>query len=197
MLIGGMNHPGKDVLGEIKWMAQLKLGFIDLTLEPPVAASWKVDTKSIRKALDDNGLKVVGHTAYYLPLCSNFETIRIAAVDELKRCLQKFSEVGAEWMNIHPDRHAPFQGRREIIQANLKSLRELLQTSKDVGVGMMIENLPGDFNNSEQLGELLDAIPELGLHLDTGHSNLHTAFNTCEEILQKYGGRLKHAHMHI
>ncbi|MGV3773940.1 MAG: sugar phosphate isomerase/epimerase family protein [Verrucomicrobiales bacterium] len=191
-----MNHPSRDVLAEIRWMAELKLGFVDLTLEPPAAASWKVDAKSIRNALQDYGLQVVGHTAYYLPLCSNFETIRLAAVDELKRCLEKFSIVGAKWMNIHPDRHAPFQGRAEIIKANIKSLRELLPVAKDVGVGLMIENLPGDFNDTHQLGELLDPLPELGLHLDTGHSNLNTPFNTCEPVLARYGNRLKHVHMH-
>jgi sugar phosphate isomerase/epimerase len=196
MLIGAMNHPDKEILGEIRWMADLKLGFVDLTLEPPRAASWLVDTKTVRKALEDFGLQVVGHTAYYLPLCSNFETLRVAAVDELKRCLQKFNEIGAKWMNIHPDRHAPFQDRAEIIRANIKSLRELLATSKQTGVGLMIENLPGDFNNVEQLGELLEPIPELGLHLDTGHSNLHTPVNTCESLLQTYGHRLKHVHMH-
>ena len=30
----------------------------------------------------------------------------------------------------------------------------------------MIENLPGEFNNTSQLGELLDPLPELGDWLD-------------------------------
>jgi hypothetical protein len=38
----------------------------------------------------------------------------------------------------------------------------------------MLENLPGDFNTAAQMGELLDPLPELGLHLDIGHANLHT-----------------------
>ena len=50
MLIGAMNHPAEDVVREIKWMAELGLDFVDLTLEPPAAASWRVDTKAIRRA---------------------------------------------------------------------------------------------------------------------------------------------------
>ena len=38
MQIGAMNHPAHDVLEEIRWMAQLGLEFVDLTLEPPAAA---------------------------------------------------------------------------------------------------------------------------------------------------------------
>ena len=94
-----MNHPRRDVLKEIDWIAQMGLEFVDLTLEPPVAATWKVNPPAIRRALDKHGLAVVGHTAYYLPLASPFESVRRAAVDELKKCVEVFSEVGAAWMN--------------------------------------------------------------------------------------------------
>ena len=60
----------------------------------------------------------------------------------------------------------------------------------------MIENLPGDYNSAPQLGDLLDHIPELGLHLDIGHANLQVPHNTTEEILRDYGSRLKHVHLH-
>src|SRR5581483_5437911 len=50
MLIGGMNHPEHPVLEEIEWMAGFGLDFIDLTLEPPAAASWRVDTAAVRAA---------------------------------------------------------------------------------------------------------------------------------------------------
>ena len=41
MLIGTMNHPAHDVLDEIEWMAGMGMQFVDLTLEPPAAASWR------------------------------------------------------------------------------------------------------------------------------------------------------------
>ena len=55
MLIGAMNHPGRNVIEELTWMAGMELDFIDLTLEPPAAASWRVNAKDIRRALDDLG----------------------------------------------------------------------------------------------------------------------------------------------
>jgi sugar phosphate isomerase/epimerase len=60
----------------------------------------------------------------------------------------------------------------------------------------MIENLPGDYNSAPQLGELLDRVPELGLHLDIGHANLRVPHNTTDEILLAYGSRLRHVHLH-
>ncbi len=196
MLIGTMNHPAHDVVEEIHWMAGMGLDFIDLTIEPPAAASWRVDPPAIRQALEQTGMQVVGHTAFYLPMGSAFEEVRRACVCELRRCLEVFSAVGARWMNLHADRYAPMHDRRFYIEQNLRTVRELLPDARRLGVGLMIENLPGDYNSAPQLGELLDPAPELGLHLDIGHANLQVPHNTTEEILTAYGTRLRHVHLH-
>jgi len=196
MQVGAMNHPRHDVFAEMAWMADMGLDFIDLTLEPPAAAAWRVDAKRVRKELEARGLGVVGHTAYYLPIGSAFDEVRRAAVAELLRCLQVFAEVGVRWMNVHPDGYAPMHDRAFSIERNLQSLGELLEAGRGLGVGVMIENLPGDFNTPAQLGDLLDPLPELGLHLDIGHANLRVDHNTTEAILKVHGSRLRHVHLH-
>src|SRR5689334_18498668 len=189
MMIGAMNHPERNVLQEIAWMADAGMAFIDLTLEPPAAPSWDVDVRAIRAALNRFSMEVVGHTAWYLPMANGIPEIRYAAVTELRRCLQVFGELGAKWMNIHPDRHVPWHPRRFVIERNLESLRDLLPDTEKYGVGLMIENLPGEYNSAAQLGELLDPVPELGLHLDIGHANLQVPNNTTREILAAHGHR--------
>lgn len=196
MLIGTMNHPARDVLDEIEWMAEMGLEFLDLTLEPPAAASWRINPHEIRESLERHGMQVVGHTAFYLPMGSAIEDVRRASVCELRRCLEVFSIIGARWMNLHADRHAPMHDRAFFIQQNIRSFQELLPDSRRLGVGLMIENLPGDYNSAPQLGELLDPVPELGLHLDIGHANLQVPHNTTEEMLAAYGTRLRHVHLH-
>ena len=196
MLIGAMNHPGKDVLHEIDWIAAMGLDFIDLTLEPPLAASWKIDRAAVRDALQRHRLGVVGHTAFYLPLASGIEEIRQASLQELRRCVDAFAEIGASWMNVHPDRHAPMHDRRFFVERNIATLQELLPYATERGVGVMIENLPGDFNTAKELGELLDPLPKLGLHLDIGHANLMVVRSTVEELMAAYGTRLRHVHLH-
>jgi len=196
MLIGAMNHPAQNVIQEIEWMAEMGLDFLDLTLEPPAAASWRVDGRAIRRALERHGMPAVGHTAFYLPLASAFESIRCAAVEELRDCLRVFGEVGVKWMNLHPDRHTPMHDRRFYIQRNLETFHQLQEEGRHLGIGLMIENLPGSYNNARELGELLDPMPELGLHLDIGHANLMVGSNTTGEILAAYGSRLRHVHLH-
>jgi sugar phosphate isomerase/epimerase len=196
LLIGAMNHPKRDVLDEIRWMAELGMDFIDLSLEPPCAAVWKIDSKQVRREIDAAGLEVIGHTAYYLPIDSPFESIRKAAVGELIRCAEVFGEVGAKWMNIHPGRYTPMHPRSYFVQRDLLSLREICDACCPTGVGIMVENIPGDFNTVEELGELLDPMSDLGLHLDIGHSNLDVKENTADALILRYGDRIKHVHLH-
>jgi sugar phosphate isomerase/epimerase len=196
MQVGAMNNPARDVSSEMRWMSEMGLDFIDLTLEPPAAAPWRIDPSAVRSALNDFGLGVVGHTAFYLPFACTFESIRKAAVEEAKHCIDLFAQIGSKWMNLHPDRHAPFHPRHFVIEQNLRSIRELLPTARDCGVGLMVENVPGEFNSRAQLGELLDAEPDLSLHLDIGHCNLLVPTNTATDIIAGYGSRIQHVHIH-
>ena len=130
MKIGAMNHPARDVISEIRWMAEMKLDFIDLTLEPPAACTGVIDVAAVKRALDDSGLGIVGHTAYYLPFCSPFKALRHGATEEFKRCIEIFGELGSKWVNVHPDRHAPFHDRAFMIEMNLECFTQVMPCAK-------------------------------------------------------------------
>ena len=196
MQIGAMNHPARPLEAELQWMSELRLDFVDLTLEPPCAATWQMQPARVRDLLASHGFSAVGHTAYYLPIGSSFESLRNAALDELKRAVDAFAAIGVEWMNVHPDGHAPFYDERAIVERNVASLGALVDFARDTGVRIMVENVPGQFNTAAQLGALLDPLPDLGLHLDIGHCNLGVETNTTEEILARFARRLAHVHLH-
>jgi sugar phosphate isomerase/epimerase len=86
--------------------------------------------------------------------------------------------------------------RAFFVEKNIATMSELLPYARERGVGLMMENLPGDFNTAQQLGELLNPLPELGLHLDIGHANLQVVQSTVDELLAAYGSRLRHVHLH-
>jgi sugar phosphate isomerase/epimerase len=196
MQIGAMNHPGEPLHREVAWMAELKLDFIDLTLEPPAAATWQLQPKEVSTLLRDHGLGVIGHTAYYLPIAHSFESVRRAAIDELKKALEFFGAIGVKWMNVHPDGHAPFTDEATVVHRNITSLRELVEFGRSLGVGVMLENVPGRFNSVAQLAPIFDAVPEAAVHLDIGHCNLHVAPSTAAELIARFAKRLAHVHLH-
>jgi sugar phosphate isomerase/epimerase len=200
MLIGAMNHPARDPLEELAWMADHGRGYIDLTIEPPAAAADRIDVAAFAKALSKHGMGVVGHTAFYAPIASGVERIRRAAVDELVAALEVFAKLGARWVNIHPDGHTHFFERQGNVERNLQSLRTLVDAARRLGTNVMVENVPGMYNDAEQLAELLDPFPveDLGLLLDIGHTNLRVPpkTNTAGEIIARLGDRIRHVHLH-
>ncbi|MFW6058762.1 MAG: sugar phosphate isomerase/epimerase family protein [Phycisphaeraceae bacterium] len=196
MLIGAMNHPQADVIEQVEWMAATGLDFVDLTLEPPAAAPQRIDAAQVRAALAAHSMPAVGHTAYYLPIASPFEPVRAGAVAVLQSCIETFAAIGVAWMNVHPDVRAPMHDRAFLVQRNLQSLRELIEAGRQHGVGIMVENIPGSFNSADQLAELLEPLPDLGLHIDIGHCNLRTTENTTYELVERFGDRLRHVHLH-
>lgn len=196
MQIGAMNNPSEPLDAEIAWMQELHLDFIDLTLEPPLAATWKLKPSEVAAKIKDAGLGIVGHTAFYLPIASNFPSLRRTALDELKRAVEFFAALGARWMNVHPDGHAPFMDEPVIVRRNIESLLELIEFARPHGIGIMLENVPGRFNSVTQLAPIFAGVPELGLHLDIGHSNLSVAQNTAPEMIGYFTQRLAHVHLH-
>lgn len=193
MRLGLMNHPARDVNKEISRIAGLGFGFVDLTLEPPKTRPEQVDARKISFALEQHGLGVIGHTAYYLPFASAFDSIQAAAIAEAEKCLHVFADVGAKWMNLHLDCRVPGYDPDYINRRNVAAISALLPASERLGVGLMVENTDGD--DGETLAPVLDALPTVGLHLDVGHANLGTRKSNTVSLLARYGDRLRHVHL--
>lgn len=196
MQIGAMNHPGEPLHRELAWMAEMKLDFIDLTLEPPAVATWQLKAGDVARMLRDHGLGAVGHTAYYLPIGSSFESLRQAAIEELKHAAEFFAAIGVKWMNVHPDAHAPFVDHPTILQRNIASLRELVAFAEPLGVRVMLENVPHRFNSVAELTPIFEAVTQVGLHLDIGHCNLNVSKISAPELIRTFAERLAHVHVH-
>jgi len=193
--IGMMNNPQADLLVEIAWAHQNGFEFLDMTLEPGAAHPKQVKVKKTRKALRDKNLKIIGHTAYYLPLASPLESLRKAAWREMGWALEVLAELGASKVTVHPDKSIPFAlGSKEVLKRNLESLEKIEAMAKPLGLQVLVENMDRTFNTWEQIQEALTLLPELGFHLDVGHANLNVERNRTEEFLKAFRNRLAHVH---
>lgn len=193
MKYGAMNNPMINVYDEISLYADLGFDFIDLTLEPEETYSATVNVKKIVKALERAGLGVIGHTAWYIPIASAFPEFRELGIKELERCLKITRDIGATKMNIHPHLRVPLHDEKWIIGHNVDSLARLVEIGNQIGVTVLIENMPG-FSRVAQIQPLMEAVPEAELLLDVGHANLDSPYNRSEELLANFGTRLGHVH---
>ncbi len=197
MQLGLMNHPARPVAGEIGAIAAAGFDFVDLTLEPPGA--WPVDTGELRRAVAATGLRAVGHTSPHLPIASPFDGLRAEAHEILRRCFAIFAEVGVANVNVHPDRLPSVIPPDESRRRNAEAVAVLADAAAAEGVRLMVENMGRSFNTVAELQPLFDAAPAALFHLDVGHANMGRGVgepNRTGELLDAYGDRLAHVHLH-
>lgn len=190
-----MNHPMVDPVSEIENFAKLGFDFVDLSVEPIAAYADTIDIKAIRRLLDKYELDAVGHTAWYLPLASNFASLRETALQEMEKCAKVFHQLGIQKMNVHPQTDVPLADDDRIRDQNIASLSRLIEITRELGITLMLENPPRHYNRAMELRPIFEAVPGLAFHLDVGHANLDTPFNRSEELLAYFGDRLQHVHV--
>lgn len=193
MQIGMMNNPQANVLEEARWAADHGFEFLDLTIEGPRAALDQIDPRAIRRLLDQTGLGVVGHTAWFLPFGSPVERVRRAAVEEVAASLPSFAEVGAKLVNVHIARGVGSFGRDSMYRQNGASFAELAERAAPHGIRMMVEHVPDQITGIDDIRTILDHDRRLGFHLDVGHA--HIGGDRLEGLLKAFADRLCHVHL--
>lgn len=195
MQIGAMNHPARDPLAEIEWFGQNGFDFVDLTLEPPAADPADLDIPAIRAALARHELRVVAHAAYFIPISSPFASLRQAALQEFQRTLEAAAQIGARMMTVHYLCVPPLFPPERCPEWHIEVLRPLCAQAARMGVTILLENAPGPSGQIEHIAHILEAIPELGFHLDSGHTQVEGGADMFETYLARFRGRLMHVHL--
>ena len=185
-----MNNPFRPLPDELRRIAGAGFDYVDLTLEPPGA--WPVVPEEVRSLLDETGLGLVGHTAWYLPIASPFSALRAAARGLLLAAFDVFAALGAAHVNVHPDPVMRSYPRDDVLAGNVGAVAELAQAAAERGLTLMVENMGRSFGAAAELAPLLEAHPGVLFHLDVGHA--HVAGGTTGELLAAFGDRLAHVH---
>lgn len=196
MKIGAMNHPARNPLEEIEWIGKNGFDFVDFTLEPPAADPDQIDLRALRHALDRHGLGVVAHTAYYLPFASPFASVREACLSEFRRALRAAHQIGATLMNVHYGRAPGFFSKEQVIEWHAEVLSRLCQEAAEVGITIVLEHSPfGGGDQLESVVAIMDRVPLLRFHLDSGHAKLERSYDRWDEYLGRLGPKLLHVHL--
>ena len=194
MKIGFPNHPRRDVLEELAWVAENGFDFVDLFLEPDQGALECITPARIRRRLEELGLEAVGHLAPYLPIGSPLPQLRQAAGEVAGQYLEAFAEIGVPVVTVHAHWPPRLFSDTEGVAWQAESLERLVAVASDLGMQLMYEPLDTERDSAENIEAVLAKLPRLWCHLDLGHSNLHGR-DLCE-MIQRFAGRLCHIHAH-
>jgi sugar phosphate isomerase/epimerase len=196
MKIGAMNHPARNPLEEIDWFGRHGFDFVDFTLEPPAADPDQIDPRAIRAALERHRLGVVAHTAWFIPIGSPFRTVREASLTEFRRALRAAQQIGATVMNTHYGKGPGFFANEQVIDWHAEVLGRLCQEAAEAGVTIVLEHVPhGGATQLENITAIMDRVPLLRFHLDSGHAKLERGPDRWDEYLDRLGNKLLHVHL--
>ena len=118
---------------------------------------------------------------------------RLKALDEHRRHLEVSAEIGALLYVVHPDWRHEVKPRDSAVVAQLeRSFEQLLAWQDELGVGIVVENMPGaGMSHFTHPGDL--DLRGLGLILDVGHASISGCL---EEWLDDPRAPLRHLHVH-
>jgi len=170
MQIGMMNNPVHPVEREIERIGQWEFGFVDLTIEGPLALDF--DVRAVRDLLDRYHLGIIGHTDPHLPYSYPVPSVREACLRELERCAAMFAELDVAIMNIHPCYQCPPRMKRNLVDLNQEALVPIAKMAGRYGLRLALENLFPPFDSVATFVHVLENVPNLAFHLDVGHANL-------------------------
>jgi sugar phosphate isomerase/epimerase len=193
MQVGMMNDPAVDPVTEARWAARNGFDFIDLTLEGPAAAVEQIDVGTIKAVLDETGLGIVGHTAWYLPFGSPVPQVRAGAVAAVVATFESFARLGAAYVNVHVDRGVSAFSYDDTLRWNGESFARLAEQASAHGLTIMIENVVNNLNNAKAFRSLLSAHESLRFHLDIAHASVKG--DRSAEFLKAHAAKLVHVHI--
>lgn len=193
MQLGVMNDPRLNACDEARWAADNGFAFLDLTVEGPGAALEQIDIAAMRSILNDTGLHVVGHTAWYLPFGSPVPRLRQAAIDSVTETFDMFATLGAKWVNVHIARGGKLFNHEDIVRWNGESFAQIAEHAVPYGLNIMVEHPANPEFKVTDICTVLNSDMRLGFHLDVGHA--YVGGDRLSGLLKALGSRLVHVHL--
>jgi sugar phosphate isomerase/epimerase len=204
---GLLTNPIEGVPDQIGRFKKLGFDYVEVGIEEPAATPRTLmEQKSeIMRALTENAMPQLGHTAYWVGFGSSHENVRKGWVMEGKDMICVASELGISLLNFHFNSRFGLVGRtessRETFLRNFAdSMTELTQFAAQNGVRLMLENVPPErghpLESFAYFSRVMSAVPALSFHFDVGHAFIENRMKGVEEYLEAFSGRLSHIHIH-
>jgi sugar phosphate isomerase/epimerase len=190
----------------------LDVPFCDLMFpgSPFSADDWRQWLAGVRGLADGLGVRFTqGHGPWGVLVDHNDPDQRATMLAVSRKALQGGAILGVKWMVFHPifwDGSFDREHHRSMRQFNLDLFGELLQTARQSGIGIAIENTADNIFERRglaraygctpaELVDLADTLddPLVGLCLDTGHA--HVQKLNLSSAVEALGSRLKALHV--
>jgi sugar phosphate isomerase/epimerase len=99
-------------------------------------------------------------------------------------------------MNVHYSRPPSFLPAAQVVEGHVEVLTRLCAEAAEVGVTIVLEHIPhGGGEQLENIRTILERVPLLRFHLDSGHARLERGYDRWDEYLAALAPKLGHVHL--
>jgi len=199
---GLLTNPSNEILSEINKIYDLNFDYAELGIEGPEGNPQIINNKKneIARLLQKFRQKPIGHTAYWIDLCSDYDYVRHAWILEAMREIRTARMVGIDLINFHANLNGMFYGeKRKILLDNLvKSLREIVRYAEKSKVHVILENVPlsNGIHDVVEFKYIIDNVASLFVHLDIPHAFTSGGMKSVLNYINTFGDKIIHIHWH-
>lgn len=144
--------------------------------------------KKIKNTSKNYEIKLIVHTAWYLPTSTMLPEIRKGVIENVKKCVLLATKVGADRLTIHSGyREMPGPALKLCYDSVIENLRKIVKIGKRYKVNICLENsdkskylLCADLKD---FLSVLNSVKDLKATLDIGHAN-----TTDTKTVEYFGG---------
>src|SRR5918995_7461361 len=199
---GLLTNPSNEILGEISKVYDLDFEYVEVGIEGPEGNPLIIEKKKneILSLLQKFKQKPIGHTAYWIDLCSDYEYVRHAWILEAMREIKIARKIGINLINFHANLNGMFYGEKRKILLNnmIKSLREIVSYAHKCQIRVMLENVPrsNGIHNIDEFKYIIDNVGSLFVHLDIPHAFTSGGMRSVIDYLYIFKVKIVHVHWH-
>lgn len=194
-----------DHIKYIKKAKEIGFDILEFQAQPLLEMS-NYNMDEMKKAADEYGIELtysLGLDKRY-DVSSRDESIRLGGVEYLKNIVEKVGYMGgkvlsgvsyAGWGCCDVD---PVNGKKDLLENSLKSMKEIIKTAEDNDVTYCVEAVNRFegclINTAKEAVEYVEAVnsPKIGVLLDTYHMNIEE--NSFSEAIKLAGDKLVSFH---
>jgi len=200
---GNITDPSRPILKEIDRIIKLGFDFIEISVEGPEGTpDYLLPVKNeIIGRIRSQGLFATGHIAWWAELASLYQGVRKAWLVETKKAIDTARVLQLQKVNVHSHVRGLYMqhqsARQQTIDQMIESLGNLLDYAEGQGVELMLENSASrrDIAKFEDFNRVVQALPNLGVHVDIAHAYLHGRLGHIDQYLRSFKNRLSHIHI--
>ena len=132
--------------------------------------------KKIRDVSKNYGIKLIVHTAFYLPTSTMLSEIKRGVIENVKKGIILANKIGSDRLTIHPGyREMPKPAIKLCYESLIGNLKNIMEIGKRYDVNICLENLENSAyllcTELKDFLNVLNSVEGLKATLDVGHAN--------------------------